>query len=390
MNLLTRSEDIAAFCARAAADPFITVDTEFLRETTYWPKLCLIQIGRREEAVAIDPLVETIDLTPVWDLLRNRSVLKVFHACKQDMELFLKVMDDLPAPIFDTQIAAMMLGLGEQVGYDNLIQRVLGRQVDKAAQFSDWSLRPLEPQQIAYALGDVTHLYEAYESLKAQLEKTGRLDWVEEEMHPFTQQSLYRIDPETAWERLKIRSRSKPVLAALKCLAHWREAFAQKRDLPRNRVLRDDTLIDLALRRPDSPAAMIKLRGIAENIAKGQTGAAILKALKEAKKLPDSQIPQAPPKPETAPGMAAKAELLRTLLKISGEQAQISPRALASASELDALSRGKHAGLRCLQGWRADLFGKAALDLLAGKILLGLKDGQLAIFSPQEIAESLQ
>ena len=245
-------------------DDFITLDTEFLRVSTYWPQLCLIQIGRREEAVAIDPLAKDIDLSPVWDLLRNPKVLKVLHACKQDMELFLKIMGDLPTPIFDTQIAAMMLGLGEQVGYDNLIQRVLGRQVDKAAQFSDWSLRPLEPAQIAYALGDVTHLYEAYETLHSDLLAKGRLDWVREEMQPFTNPNLYQIDPDHAWQRLKVKNRSKPFLAALSCLARWREAFAQERDLPRSRVLKDETLSDLAMRRPASPEAMMRLRGVGE------------------------------------------------------------------------------------------------------------------------------
>ena len=390
MTLLTRSEDVAAFCERAAQDAFITIDTEFLRESTYWPKLCLIQLGRREEAVAIDPLVDGIDLTPVWELLRNQSVLKVFHACKQDMELFLKVMGDLPQPIFDTQVAAMMLGLGEQVGYDNLIQKVLSRQVDKAAQFSDWSLRPLEPKQITYAIGDVTHLYEAYEILVAQLEEKGRVAWVEEEMAPYGQESLYRVDPEAAWERLKIKNRSKPVLAALKCLARWREGFAQERDLPRGRVLKDDTLVDIAMRRPDSPQAMMKLRGVGEGLAKGRTGQAILRAIEEAANLPEDQIPNVAPRPDNVPGAAAKSELLRTLLKICGERASISPRALANSAELDLLSRGKLDELRCLQGWRAELFGHQALDLIAGKIWLGLNEGELATFSPQEVADTAQ
>ncbi len=389
MTLLTRSQDVAAFCARAKTDPFVTIDTEFLRESTYWPKLCLVQLGRREEAVAIDPLAEDIDLTPLWKLLADPGVLKVFHACKQDMELFLKVSGHLPTPVFDTQIAAMMLGYGEQVGYDNLIQRLLHRQIDKSSQFSDWSLRPLEGQQIAYALGDVTHLYEAYEVLRDELAEKGRTQWVAEEMAPLMTVDLYEVNPAEAWQRLKIKNRTKPFLAALKALAQWRERFAQHRDLPRSRVLKDDTLIDLAMRRPKTPEAMVKLRGVGEGLAKGKTGAAILTAIAQAETMPADDVPVLPPKPGHVPGATAKAELLRTLLKICSEQAEIAPRALATAADLEALSRGKREGLRPLTGWRKDLFGDQALDLMEGKVWLGLKDGELAALSPEQVITDL-
>ena len=385
MTLLTRSEDVAAFCERAKSDPFITIDTEFLRESTYWPKLCLVQLGRREEAVAIDPLIEGIDLTPLWELLVNPQVLKVFHACKQDMELFLKVSGSVPAPIFDTQIAAMMLGYGEQVGYDNLIQRILSRPIDKSSQFSDWSLRPLDAQQLSYALGDVTHLYEAYEALRDELEEKGRTAWVEEELMPLMEASTYQVDPATAWKRLKAKNRTKPFLAALYCLAEWREEFAQTRDLPRGRVIKDDTLIDLAMRRPQTPEAMVKLRGIGDGLAKGKTGVAILSAIARAEKLPEAQIPTLAPRPEPVAGAAAKAELLRTLLKICSDKAQIAPRALASAADLDALSRGAGDGLRLFSGWRRELFGDQALALLQGKLWLGLRDDALALIHSDEL-----
>lgn len=385
MTLLTRSEDVAAFCATASAAPFITLDTEFLRESTYWPKLCLIQIGIKDQAVAIDPLVEGMDLGPVWDLLANPKVLKVFHACKQDMELFLKVAGALPTPIFDTQVAAMMLGLGEQVGYDNLIQRVLGQQIDKTSQYSDWSLRPLDAQQISYALGDVTYLYEAYEKLLADLEARGRLAWVEEELVSLADPATYQVDPKKAWQRLKIRNRTKPFLAALYCLAAWRENFAQERDLPRSRVLKDETLVDLAMRRPKSADAMVKLRGIGEGLARGKTGAAILKTIRDAEGLPTDQIPKLPPKPEPSPGASARGELLRTLLKICADQEDIAPRALAATAELDALARDPKAQVKCVTGWRYELFGRRALELLAGELWLGLKEGNLAVLTPQDV-----
>ena len=387
MTLLTRSQDVAAFCARASGERFITIDTEFLRESTYWPKLCLIQIGLKEEAVAIDPLADDMDLSPVWDLMANEKVLKVLHACKQDMELFLKVSGMLPTPIFDTQIAAMMLGLGEQVGYDNLIQRVLKRQIDKTSQFSDWSLRPLDDQQITYALGDVTHLYEAYEVLLSDLQKRGREDWVAEEMQPYTQASMYEVDPAEAWQRLKIKNRTKPFLAALYCLASWREQFAQARDLPRSRILKDDTLIDLAMRRPKSAEAMMKLRGIGEGLARGKTGASILKALAQAEKLPEDQMPQLAPRPQSAHGAGARADMLRTLLKVCAETEEIAPRALASAADLDALARDRDAQVKCMSGWRRSMFGDRALDLLDGKLWLGLKDGGLAVLSASDVAD---
>ena len=385
MTLLIENDQIAEFCARAHDEAFITVDTEFLREKTYWPKLCLIQIGLKDQAVAIDPLIAGIDLSPVWDLLTNPKILKVFHACKQDMEVFFKVSGVLPTPIFDTQIAAMMLGLGEQIGYDNLIQRVVGQQVDKTSQFSDWSLRPLDPQQIAYALGDVIHHYAAYEKLHHELQARGRLSWVEEEMASLSAPELYQIDPEQSWQRLKIKNRTQPFLAALKCLAAWREQFAQERDLPRNRVLKDDTLIDIALRRPESPEAMIKLRGVSEGLAKGKTGAAIAQALKKAKTLATDQIPSLSPKPQPIPGAIARGEVLKTLLKICADTAQVAPRVLASTKEIEALARNVHSDLKCMSGWRYDLFGRHALGLLAGELWLGLKDGELAILSAHDV-----
>lgn len=382
MALLTDSAAVAQFCEVARAAPLITIDTEFLRTSTYWSQLCLIQIGLKDQAVAIDPLAKGMDLSPVWDLLRQESVLKVFHACRQDMELFLKVSGHLPAPIFDTQVAAMMLGLGDQIGYNNLIQRVLGRQIDKTSQFSDWALRPLEAAQIDYALGDVTHLYEAYEILVAALQHKGRLSWFEEEMRPLRQEQSYTLDPEQAWARLKIKNRSKPFLAALKTLAAWRERFAQARDLPRNRVLKDEVLVDLALRRPKSTEAMVRLRGVSDSLALGKTGKAILAALREAEQMPEAQIPTLPDKPKPVPGSVARLELLRTLLKICADANEVAPRVLASAAELEALAQDPQGTHACLTGWRGELFGNQACELLSGRLWLGLKDGNLVTLSP--------
>ena len=386
MTLLTTSSAVAEFCEVARNQDFITIDTEFLRESTYWPKLCLIQVGLKDQAVAIDPLIEGIDLSPIWGLIGDESVLKVFHACKQDMELFLKVSGKLPRPIFDTQIAAMMLGYGEQIGYDNLIQRVLGKQIDKTSQYSDWTLRPLDEQQLSYALGDVTYLYEAYEEISSELELKGRRFWVEEELEPLQDPSLYRVDPKTAWQRLKVKNRTKPFLAALACLADWREQFAQHRDLPRNRILKDETLIDLAMRRPKSAEAMVKLRGIGEGLARGKTGASILKALTKASTLSDHEVPVIAPRPHPIPGAAARAEMLRTLLKVCADKANIAPRALATSSDIEALARDSAADLPCMNGWRLDLFGEQAQALLKGDLWLGLTDGELAVLSSKDIA----
>ena len=379
MTLLVSNTAVEEFCAAASAEPFITVDTEFLRDNTYWPKICLIQIACKNQAIAIDPLIDGIDLTPVWNLLVNPKILKVFHACRQDMEVFLNISGQLPAPIYDTQIAAMMLGLGDQIGYDNLLKQVLDRQIDKTSQYSDWSLRPLETGQLAYALGDVTHLYEAYVSLQAALKERGREAWVHEEMASLTYPETYDIDPAKAWRRLKIKSPSKPFLAALKCLAEWRENLAQERDVPRSRVLKDDVLVDLAVRRPKSEGAMMRQRGIGEQLAKGKIGQAILRVLARAETLPESEIPKLPPKPRPIPGVVARSELLRTLLKICADRADIAPRALASTADLDALARDQELNLTCLSGWRRDLFGNYALDLLQGKLWLGMKDGKLAM-----------
>ncbi len=388
MTLLTTSADVAAFCQTARAQDFITLDTEFLRETTYWPQLCLIQIGLKDQAVAIDPLAPAMDLRPVWDLLTDPQVLKVFHACKQDLELFLKVAGCLPAPIFDTQIAAMMLGYGEQVGYEQLIQKVLGRQIDKTAQYSDWGQRPLDAQQLAYALGDVTHLHAAYAILANDLADKGRRAWVDAELSALSDPGLYRVDPKAAWARLKIKNRSKPFLAALACLAEWRERFAQERDLPRGRVLRDDILVDLAMRRPASAAAMAKLRGLSEKLTQGKTGAAILAALARAAQLPEDQVPTPAPRSQMMPGTAARHDMLRTLLKVCADQAQIAPRALASAADLEALARDSAATVPCMQGWRHELFGARAQDLLAGRLWLGLREGKLAVLDAQDLGLS--
>ena len=383
-TLLTTNADVAAFCRIANEQEFVTLDTEFLRETTYWPKLCLIQIGLKDQAVAIDPLIDGLDLNPVWELISNPEVLKVFHACKQDMELFLKESGRLPTPVFDTQVAAMMLGYGEQIGYDNFIARVLGKQIDKAAQYSNWSQRPLDDQQLTYALGDVTYLYDAYLVVAEELTKRGRRAWVDEELQILHDPGQYQIDPQTAWTRLKIKNRSQLFLAALKCLAEWRERQAQYRDLPRNRILRDDTLVDLAMRRPASVSEMMKLRGVGEGLARGKAGSAILAALGRAANLPGDQIPVLGPRLQTNAGIAARSDMLKTLLKICADQVQIAPRALASASELDALARDCQADVPCMRGWRRDLFGIQAQDLLAGRLWLGLSDGTLTILKASD------
>ncbi len=370
MTLITDPREAAAFCARQAKAEFITVDTEFIRDATYWPRLCLIQIGGPDEASAIDPLAEGMDLEPVWSLFDKTDLLKVFHAARQDMEIFFHDSGRLPHPVFDTQVAAMVCGFGDQVGYDKLANRLAGARIDKSVRFADWAHRPLGRKQLDYALADVTHLRVIYEKLRKKLAKSGRESWLEEEMAVLIDPATYRLEPEDAWRRLKSRSRDRRYLAHLRHLAAWREREAQRRDVPRNRVLRDEQLYDIAGLAPQTAEDLARARGVSADYARGRIGQAILETIAQGLALDEADLPKAPPREQPVEA-GPVVDLLKVLLKQKCERQGVAQRLVASAAELEALAAGDPETERyLLQGWRGEIFGQAAAALLTGSLLL--------------------
>ena len=380
MKLITTTDDLAAFCKPLADTEFIAVDTEFMRERTYWPKLCLAQVAGPDDAAAIDALAEGIDLAPLDELMANTKVLKVFHAARQDLEIFYLRMNKVPQPLFDTQVAAMVCGHGEAASYESLATKLAKAKIDKSSRFTDWSRRPLSERQISYALSDVTHLRVVYEKLRRQLEKSGRLPWITEEMAVLNDPATYRADPEQAWRRLKPRGASPRLLGTLKEVAAWRERTAQRIDIPRQRLLRDEQLLEIASHAPKTVEELALTRGLGRGFAEGWQGREILEAIEKARKLPEAQLPtrERPPEQLRAPG--AVVDLLRTLLRLKAEQADVAARLVASADEIDRLAAGKR-DLHVLNGWRNEIFGRDAVALLEGRVALAL-DGDHARILP--------
>lgn len=376
MEPITTTDDLARFCAALAAEPFVAVDTEFMRDRTFWPKLCLVQLAGADRAAAVDPLAPGIDLAPLSALMNDENVLKVFHAARQDLEIFWRLSGKVPAPVFDTQIAAMVAGFGEDVAYDTLVAQLAGAKLDKTSRFTDWSRRPLSPQQLRYALGDVTHLRVIYRELDRRLEETGRRSWVEEELAGLLAPGLYEQPPEHAWKRLKLRSREPRFVAVVQALAAWREREAQRRDLPRNRVLRDDVLLEIAANRPRDPEALANLPrvGLDRDSLRG-----VVDAVGGALALPDSALPrlEAPPRPPR--GIGPIIELLRVLLKQKCESHGVAQRLVANSAELEAIASGERADVPALKGWRRDMFGADALALKRGEIALAVRGKQIEI-----------
>jgi ribonuclease D len=374
MTLITKTSELAAFCAQQKGQPFITVDTEFMRESTYWPKLCLVQLGGEKEAVAVDTLAEGLDLQPLLDLMADESLVKVFHAGRQDMEIFHRLMEgDLPHPIFDTQIAGMVSGFGDQVSYERLVRDVLDEQVDKGSRFTDWSRRPLTDRQLDYALADVTYLRDLYLHMKEMLENTGRASWLEAEMDILTDPETYNSDPDRAWLRIKSRSDNRRYLAALKELAAWREREVQTRDIPRNRLLRDEQLLDIAVHRPDSVEALSRTRGVSHDMARGKLGQGILEAITRANALPKEELPQPPQRPVIPQGLGPVVELLKVLLKARCEAHDVAQKLVASSADLDLIAADDQAEVPALKGWRREIFGEDALKLKHGRLALTLE-----------------
>jgi ribonuclease D len=377
--LITDTESLRQLCDRLAKSEFVAVDTEFMRENTFWPELCLVQIADEHEAAAVDPLAPGIDLAPLLDLLvDNEDVLKVFHAGGQDVEIVFNLTQKTPHPIFDTQIAMMAISQSEQIGYSNLVESWLGLNIDKGARFTDWSRRPLSERQIEYAIGDVTHLAKIFPRMLKRLIKTGRGEWLDQEMEKLADPANYKSDPETIWHRIRPPSRNPAVLGRLKALAAWREAEAQDKNIPRGRIARDETLADIASHPPREQADLAKVRGLSAGWRDNEIGRRLMQALADSKPLPDEELP--PRAPRGAPlgkEGALVADLLKLLLKIRCREADIAARLLARSDDLEALAAGQRKGLPILEGWRYEVFGKDALELVEGRTAFAVAGGKL-------------
>jgi len=372
MILISDTATLTAFCQKLARAEFITVDTEFMREKTYWPQLCLVQLGGPDEAAAIDPMAEGIDLAPLYELMQNTKVLKVFHAARQDIEIFLHLSGKVPAPLFDTQVAAMVCGFGDSVSYETLATQLARARIDKSMRFTDWSRRPLTDKQLHYALSDVTHLRIAYEKLKARLERDGRAEWVAEEMAQLADPKTYIVEPDEAWRRLKSRSSSPRFLMVLKELAAWREREAREKDLPRQRMLKDDSLMEIAAQAPSSVDELAHTRGLSRNAAEGKMGTALLAAVARALATPEDQWPQPMERVELPRGLGPVVDLLKVLLKLKGDQHDVAQRLIASSSDLEWIAADDNADVPAMHGWRRGLFGDDALKLKHGQLGLAL------------------
>ena len=389
--LITKSAELAELCARLARADFITVDTEFMRENTYWPELCLIQIADTEEAAAIDPLAPGIDMTPLYELMtNNEDVLKVFHAGGQDVEIIYNFTGRTPHPIFDTQIATMAISQSEQIGYSNLVESWLGIDVDKGARFTDWSRRPLTERQIEYAIGDVTHLSKIFPKILARLRKTGRGEWIDAEMEKLADPENYRNDPQKAWRRIKAAGRNPGVLGRLKALGAWRELEAQDKNIPRGRIVRDETMADIASHPPKTQGDLAKVRGLSAGWRDNEIGKRLMAVLEGAMPLTEDEMP-----PRAAKGAplgkegALVADLLKLLLKIRSREIDVASRLLSRSEELELLAAGVRKNLSILEGWRYEQFGHDALDLVEGKMAFAVVNGKLKMTHVDDVVEEV-
>jgi ribonuclease D len=380
MELITTTESLAALCSSLSAESFVTVDTEFMRESTYWPDLCLIQVAGEETNGLIDPLAPGIDLQPFFELMNDASVLKVFHAARQDIEIMVHRAGIVPHPVFDTQIAAMVCGFGDQVGYEAIVRRLAKAQIDKSSRFTDWSRRPLSDKQLEYALADVTHLRVVYAALKTELDKNGREHWLREEMDILTNPATYRTEPEDAWKRIKVRLKSKKQLATLIEIAAWREREARDKNVPRSRVLKDDAVAELAVQVPQTREALNQLRALPRGMATSRIGDAILKAVKTALESDHRALAQPDSgRDESNEQTQAAAEILKLALKVVCEQEGIAPKLVASTSDIEAVAEDDNADVHLLHGWRRELFGELALAIKRGEAVIGFEKGRVKV-----------
>lgn len=384
MSLITTTRELAEVCARFARHPFVTVDTEFLRETTFWPKVCVIQIASDDEAVAVDALADGIDLSPFFALMSDKAVVKVFHAARQDLEIVWNLAKIIPEPLFDTQVAAMVCGFGDQVSYGELAQSLCRVAIDKSSRFTDWSRRPLSDAQIAYALADVTHLRDIYRALLAKLERTGRTDWLADEMAALRAPATYEQHPDNAWERFRHRARKPRDLAMLMEIAAWREREAQSRDVPRSRILKDDVMIEVALAAPRTADALANLRAFPRGMEKSRAGAEILAAIERALARDPADLPAIERDRRSGGGNGATVELLKVLLRQVSEKHGVAAKMIATVDDLEAIAASDRADVAALRGWRREIFGAKALELKRGKLALTVERGRVITLEWQD------
>jgi ribonuclease D len=377
MPLVATTADLAAACKRFARFDVVTVDTEFMRETTFWPRLCVIQMASPDEAIIVDAMAADIDLDPFFRLMKNEKVMKVFHAARQDIEIVHHRGGLIPHPVFDTQVAAMVCGFGDSVSYDQLVNRLTGARIDKSSRFTDWSRRPLSERQIEYAIADVTHLRDVYQALSARLAEQGRTEWVREEMEVLTSPATYMLEPEDAWRRLKLRVRKPIEFAVLCAVAAWREREARSRDVPRGRVLKDDAIYEIAAQQPATRAALGQLRTIPRGFERSRAADDILAAVKTALDLPKDSLPRVPRQRPVANGSGATVDLLKVLLKMTSESHGVASKIIATVDDLEAIAGDDGADVPALNGWRRDLFGETALRLKHGKIALAVSNSHV-------------
>jgi ribonuclease D len=378
-QFINTSAALAALCERLAQEEFVTVDTEFMRERTYYPDLCLVQLAGGAAVAVVDAQAPGLDLAPLGMLLAKPDVVKVFHACRQDVEIFLLMFGAVPTPLFDTQVAAMVAGFGDQVGYVALVQALTGGHIDKAHRFSDWSARPLSAAQVDYAAADVTHLRVVYEKLTARLRVDGRMDWVGQEMAILADPNTYRVDPERAWTRIKLRTKNRRQLALVQAIAAWREREAQRVNIPRQRLVKDEQIPEIAALAPDNAEALSRIRGISHGFATGKSGTSLLAVIAAAQALPEADLPRIDRGPEPNRASPALIALLKVLLTARAEDNNVAPRLVASAEDIEALALEENEDNPALQGWRADMFGHDALRLIRGEIALSAQGKRVKI-----------
>jgi ribonuclease D len=381
MHLIQNQDELEAVIAELRKSDFVTVDTEFIRETTFWPILCLIQMAAPGVTALVDPLAKGIDLKPFFELMADEAVTKVFHAARQDIEIIHHLGGLIPHPVFDSQVAAMVCGFGDSVSYDQLVQKVTGARLDKSSRFTDWRHRPLSDKQLEYALADVTYLIEVYEYLKAELEREGRAHWLNEEMEVLTSKETYDPHPEDAWKRLKMRVRKPVELAVLQAVAAWREREARERDVPRGRVIKDDALFEVAQQQPRDEAALGRLRSIPKGWERSSTAAGLLSQVNAALAIPREELPRLPKYVQAGEGASAAAELLKVLLRLVAEKEGVAAKVLATSDDIDKIAAdGEEAAVAALHGWRREVFGEQALRLVRGEIALRFENRRIGVF----------
>ncbi|MEO3998742.1 ribonuclease D [Mesorhizobium sp. CAU 1732] len=381
MQLITTQDELEAALSELSRSEFVTIDTEFIRETTFWPELCLVQLAAPGVTALIDPLAEGIDLTPFFALMANENVVKVFHAARQDIEIVFNLGGLIPHPVFDTQVAAMVCGFGDSVSYDQLVQKITGARLDKSSRFTDWRHRPLSEKQLEYALADVTYLIEVYQYLKAQLEREDRAHWLNEEMEVLTARETYDPHPDDAWRRLKMRVKKPQELAIVQRVSAWREREARERNVPRGRVLKDDAIFEIAQQAPRDTPALGRLRSTPRGWERSATATALLREVNAALDIPKEELPKLPKYAQQPEGTSAAAELIKVLLKLVAEQQGVAPKVLASSDDIEKIAAsGEDADVPAMQGWRREVFGERALSLVRGEIAIKFQNRKISVF----------